>query len=295
MKVFVTGASGFIGSAIIPELIQAGHKVIGLARSDASASAIVAAGAEVHRGDLQDLDSLRSGAAKADGVIHTGFVHDFSRFQEVCEIDRQAITAMGEELKGSKRPFVITSGTGMGSMGHGQIAKEDVFNRNEMNPRRISEITGEEMVQKGVNVMALRLPQVHDPLKQGMITFFIAIAKQKGVSAYVADGKNRWPAVHRLDAAQLYRLVLEKGETGARYNAVGEEGVEARLIAEAVARGLNMPAVSVTPEEAAAHFGWLSMFANLDMSASSAHTRTAMNWNPTGPTLLADLDQKKFV
>ena len=294
MRVFVTGATGFIGSALVPELLGAGHQVLGLARSDAAAKALVAAGAEAHRGDLEDLASLRSGAAKADGVIHAGFIHDFSRFQEVCETDRRVIEALGETLAGSNRPLLITSGTGMGSPGSGELATENHFNPHHPNPRALSEIAGNAVLEKGVNVSVIRLPQVHDPIKQGLVTYLIALAREKGVSAYTGEGLTRWPAAHVLDVAKLYRLALEKAEKGARYHAVAEEGVSFKAIAESIAKGLNIPAVSKTLEETPAHFGWLAMFANLDMPASGALTQKKLGWQPTGPGLISDLDQARF-
>lgn len=294
MQVFVTGATGFIGSRIVPELIQAGHQVLGLTRSDAGAQSLEAAGATVHRGDLEDLDSLRRGAEVSDGVIHTAFVHDFSRFEAICEIDRQAIEAMGSVLAGSNRPFVITSGTGMGSPGPGQVAVEDHFDANHPNPRRASELAGVSVAERGVNVSVVRLPQVHDPVKQGLITYLVQAARQKGVSAYVGDGSSRWPAAHVLDVARLYRLAFEKGEAGSRYHAVAEQGVSVREIAEVLGRGLKVPVVSVSREEAPAHFGWLGMFAGIDMPASSALTRERLGWQPTGPGLIADLEEMRF-
>jgi nucleoside-diphosphate-sugar epimerase len=266
MRIFVTGATGFVGSAVVQDLINAGHKVLGLARSDVGAKSLIAVGAQVHRGDLADLASLRSGAAAADGVIHTAFIHDFSKFQENCEIDRRAIEALGDALAGSNRPLVITSGTGMGTIG-------------------IS------VAERGVNVSVVRLPQVHDQDKQGLVTYSIALAREKGISAYVGDGLNRWPAVHRLDAAPVYRLALEKGTARARYHAVAEEGVTAREIAEAIGRGLKIPVVAKSPEEAAAHFGWLGIFAGMDIPASSALTQQRLGWRPTQKAgLIADLD-----
>ena len=294
MRVFVTGATGFIGSVIVKDLINAGHQVLGLARSDAGAKALAAAGAEVHRGDLEDLDSLRSGAAASDGVIHTAFDHDFSKFLAVCEKDKRAVEALGSALTGSDRPLVITSGTGMGSAAPGQPATEDHIDLKNPNPRIASELAGAALAATGVNLSVVRLPQVHDPVKQGLITYSIALARQKGVSAYVGDGLNRWPAVHVLDAARLYRLALEKGSAGARYNAVAEEGVPCRDIAEVIGRGLKVPVVSITKEEAVAHFGWLAMFAGLDMPASSALTQQRLGWRPTGPGLIADLERMQY-
>jgi nucleoside-diphosphate-sugar epimerase len=295
MRIFLTGATGFIGSALVPELIKAGHQVVGMTRSDAGAQALADAGAEVHRGTLEDPESLRSGAEQAEGVIHTAFDHDFSRFAENCEKDRRAIEALGAALAGSDRPLVITSGTGMGSPGHGQLAIEDVFDASHPNPRIVSELIGNELLQAGVNVSVVRLPQVHNPVKQGLISPLVAIAREKGVSAYVGDGRNRWPAGHVLDAARLYRLALEKAEAGARYHAVGEEGIESREIAEALGRGLNLPVVSIAPEKAAEHFGWMGMFVSMDMPASSALTQARLGWQPVGPTLIADLNEMRYV
>jgi nucleoside-diphosphate-sugar epimerase len=295
MRIFLTGATGFIGSTIVPELINAGHQVLGLTRSDAGAKSLAAAGAEVHRGNLEDLDSLRGGAAASDGVIHCGFNHDFSKFVEICEQDRRAIEAMGSVLAGSDRPLVITSGTGMGNFVPGQLATEDNFNPDHPNPRKASELAGAAMAERGVSVSVVRLPQVHDPFKQGLITYAVALAREKGVSAYVGDGLNRWPAAHVLDVAHLYRLALEKHEAGSRYHAVAEEGVQVRDIAEVLGRGLKIPVVSLSPEEAPAHFGWLAAFVGWDMPASSALTRQRLGWHPTGPSLIADLDQARYV
>jgi len=225
MRIFVTGATGFIGSAVVPELINAGHQVLGLTRSDAGAQSLIAAGAEVHRGNLEDPESLRIGAAKSDGVIHLAFDHDFSNFVAICEKDRRAIEALGDALVGSDRPLVITSGTGMGNAVPGQPATEDHFDPNHPNPRKSSELAGASVAARGVNMSIVRLPQVHDTVKQGLITYAVAGAREKGVSAYVGDGLNRWPAAHVLDTARLYRLALEKREAGARYHAVAEEGV----------------------------------------------------------------------
>jgi nucleoside-diphosphate-sugar epimerase len=292
MRVFLTGATGFIGSAIVPELINAGHQVLGLTRSEAGAQSLIAAGAEVHRGDLEDLESLRSGAAKSDGVIHTAFIHNFSKFKENCEIDGRAIETLGDTLAGSGRPLIVTSG--IGALAPGRVATEDMD--APLNPAmpRVSEQTGLAQGSRGVNVSVVRLPQVHDTVKQGLITYAIQIAREKGVSAYVGDGKNRWSAAHVLDVAHLYKLALDKHEAGSRYHAVAEEGVSMREIAEVIGRGLKVPVVSLSAEEAPAHFGWLAMFAGFDMPASSALTQQRLGWRPTGPGLIADLEQMRY-
>jgi nucleoside-diphosphate-sugar epimerase len=292
MRVFLTGATGFIGTAIVRELLDAGHQVLGLARSDAGAKSLVAAGAQVHRGDLEDLDSLRSGAAKSDGVIHTAFIHDFSKFEAICQLDKRVIEAIGTELAGSDRPFVVTSGTAIAST-PGRTTTED-DEPNSPIPRVASEIGAASVAAKGVRVSVVRLPQVHDPVKQGLVTYLIALAREKGVSAYVGDGSNRWPAVHVLDAARLYRLAFEKGSPDVRYNAVGEEGVPLRQIAEEIGRGLKIPVVSKSPGEAAEHFGWLNFFVDHDLPASSALTQKRLGWRPTGPGLIADLKAMKY-
>lgn len=299
MRVFVTGATGFIGSAIIPELIKAGHQVLGMARSDAGARSLVAAGAEVHRGSLEDVESLRSGAAESEGVIHCAFDHsafgqDFSKFIEVCEKDKRAIEALGDALVGSDRPLVITSGTGMGNSTPGQPATEDHFDPNHPNPRRGSETAAAAVAARGVNVSVMRLPQVHNTVKQGLVTYAVQLAREKGVSAYIGEGLNRWPAGHVLDVAHLYRLALEKAEAGSRYHAAAEEGISMREIAEVIGKGLNVPVVSLSPDAAQSHFGWLALFAGFDMPASSAQTRQKLGWSPTGPTLLTDLANMRY-
>jgi nucleoside-diphosphate-sugar epimerase len=295
MRIFVTGATGFIGSAIVPELINAGHQVLGLTRSEAGAKSLTAAGAQVQRGDLNDLESLRQGAAMSDGVIHTAFIHDFSRFQEVCEVDRLVIEALGSALAGSDRPLLITSGTGIASGGPGRpTTEEDAPESSQSIPRVASEQAAASVAAKGVRVGVMRLPQVHNTVKQGLVTYAIELARQKGVSAYVGDGRNRWPAVHVLDTARLYRLALEKLEKGARYHAVAEEGIAMRDIAEVIGRGLKVPVVCVPPEQAPAHFGWLAAFAGLDLPASSAITQERLAWRPTGPSLIADLEQMRY-
>lgn len=295
MRIFLTGATGFIGSALVPELIEAGHQVIGMTRSDAGAQALTDAGAEVHRGTLEDTDSLRMGAAKADAVIHLAFDHDFSNFVANCEKDTRAIAALGSALVGSDRPLLITSGTGVGSPGNGEPAREDVFNTDHPNPRIASEIAGNAQLEAGVNVSVMRLPQVHNPFRQGLVTPLIQIARDKGVCAYVEDGRNRWPAGHVSDVVRLYRLAIERSERGARYHAVGEEGVTAREMTEALGRGLKLPVMSITREQAAGYFGWMALFAALDMPASSAQTQARLGWKPTGPTLLADLNEARYV
>src|SRR6202161_3697943 len=299
MRVFLTGATGFIGSAIVPELIKAGHQVLGLTRSDPGARSLIAAGAKVHRGSLEDPESLRSGAAQSDGVIHCAFDHsafgsDFSKFAEVCEKDKRAIEALGDALRGSDRPLLITSGTGMGNAAPGQPASEDYFDPNHPNPRKGSELAGASVAERGVNVSVVRLPQVHDTVKQGLITYLVQAAREKGASAYIGEGLNRWPAAHVLDVARLYRHALEKRDAGSRYNAVAEEGVSMREIAEVIGRGLKVPVVSLPQQEAQAHFGWLAMFVSYDMPASSALTRRRLGWRPTGPGLIADLEQMRW-
>ncbi|MBO9827281.1 SDR family oxidoreductase [Xanthomonas sp. A2111] len=294
MRIFLTGATGFIGSALVPELLQAGHRVLGMTRSGAGAQALRAAGAEVHHGTLEDPDSLGRGAAQADAVIHAAFDHDFSNFAANCEKDRRAIAALGAALRGSDRPLLITSGTGVGSGEQGEPASEDVFNATHPNPRIASEQAGNALLEAGVNVSVMRLPQVHTPYRQGLVTPLVAIARDKGAVAYVGDGSNRWPAGHLSDVVRLYRLAIERAQPGARYHAVGEEGIRSREIAEALGRSLTLPVVSIAPAEAAAHFGWMAMFVQLDMPASSALTQARLGWTPTGPTLIADLDAGRF-
>jgi nucleoside-diphosphate-sugar epimerase len=292
MRVFVTGATGFIGSAVVKDLIAAGHKVLGLCRSDDKAPALAAAGAEVYRGSIADPDSLKDGASRSDGVIHLAFNHDFSKFIQNCDDDRRVIKAIGSVLAGSGRPLVVTSGTGIANTTPGQPAKEDNPPvGSQTHPRAASEEAAAAVAADGVNVSVVRLPQVHDTAKQGLITPTIAMYRDKGVCAYIGEGLNRWPAAYFLDVARLYRLAIEKGEPNAKYHAVAEEGVTMRDIAETLARRLKLPAKSIAPEEAPNHFGWLAMFAGLDLPASSAQTRNKLGWEPVGPGLIADLER----
>ncbi|MGB7352861.1 MAG: SDR family oxidoreductase [Acidobacteriaceae bacterium] len=291
MRVFVTGATGFIGSRIVPELIGAGHQVLGLARSDAGAQFLAAAGADVHRGDLEDVESLRSGAAASDAVLHVAFRHDWTKFAESCELDKSAIEAIGDVLQGSSRPFIVSSGVGVAQ---GRAATEDDPPLSSPSLPRVSEVTAIALRERGVHASVMRLPQVHDEVKQGLITPLVAIARAKGVSAYIGDGHNRWPAAHVTDVARLYRLALDKFTAGARYHAVAEEGVPLKDVATAIGRGLNVPVISISPEQAQEHFGFLGFFAGRDTRASSAQTRAKLGWNPTGPGLLTDLGNMRY-
>jgi nucleoside-diphosphate-sugar epimerase len=285
MRVFITGGAGFIGSAVVRELIANGHKVTGLARSEANEASLKAAGADIHRGSLDDLDSLRSGAAAADGVVHCAFNHDFSKFAANAEEDRRALEAMGEALAGSDRPLISTSG--LVGLAPGSVATEN-HPASTMSPRRSESVL--DFASRGVRAMTIRLPpNTYEGAAGGFVPYIIGAARQHGASAYIGDGRNRWPAAHRLDAAHLYRLALEKGKAGARYHAIGDEGIPFRDIAEVIGRRLNLPVVSRTPEEAPAHFGFLAMFAGLDAPASAAWTREQLGWRPTRPGLIADL------
>ena len=294
MDVFVTGATGFVGSAIVQELIGAGHKVLGLARSDKSAAALAAAGAKVQRGSLEDLDSLKNGAAGADGVIHTAFIHDFSNYGPACQMDKRAIEALGVALTGTRRPLIVTSGTAL--LTPGRVATEEDVRDAHANPfPRVSEETAMALAERGVNASVVRLPpSVHGDGDHGFVSRLIAIAREKGVSAYIGDGANRWPAVHRLDAAHLYRLVLENSDTGARYHAIGDEGVAFRDIAGVIGRKLNLPVAGKSGEDASSHFGWIAPFAAIDCPASAVQTQKQLGWRPTQPGLIADLENGRY-
>jgi nucleoside-diphosphate-sugar epimerase len=291
MRVFVTGAAGFIGTATTRELIANGHEVVGLARSDDNAEALEKLGAKVHRGSLGDLDSLRKGAREADGIIHLAFIHDFSKFAENGQIDKQAIDAMGETLAGSNKPFIVTSGTLL--VAPGRLATEE----DPVAPGlpRVSETAGLAFAARGVRAMAIRLPQVHGgDGKCGLVNWVLNIAQEKGVSGYIGDGGNRWSGAHRLDVARLYRLALEKGAAGASYHAVADEGVTARDIAEIIGRHLKLPVTSIAPEDAAAHFGMMAMFAGRDGAASSALTQQWLGWKPTQIGMIADISRPGY-
>lgn len=294
MRVFMTGAAGFIGAATSRELIANGHQVVGLARSDANAAALKAAGAEVHRGSLEDLDSLRAGAADADGVIHLAFIHDFSKFAENGQIDKRAIEAMGDVLEGTGKPFIVTSGTALIAP-PGAVVTEEM--RRDASPQvpRVSEQAGLAYASRGVRAMAIRLPQVHGADgKAGLITYLLEGARRKGAAAHVGDGSARWAAGHRLDVARLYRLALEKGIADSIYHAVGEEGVPLRDIIAVIGRALNVPVVSIKQEEAGDYYGPLARFAGLDMPASSALTQKWLDWQPTQIGLIADIGRPGY-
>ncbi len=296
MRVFITGGTGFIGSAIVKELIKAGHQVTGLARSDAAADSLVAVGVKVHRGDLDDLDSLRKGAAESDGVIHTAFNHDFSNFKENCETDRRAIEALGSAIAGSDRPLVVTSGTALLTPGNLATEEERVSSASTSIPRIATEEAAEFVAQKGVRVSIVRLPPtVHGDGDHGFVSLMINLARKKGVSAYAGAGRNRWAAIHRDDAALLYRLALEKhASAGIRYHAVAEESIEFRDIAGTIGKYLNVPVTSKSLDDATNHFGWFNSFATLDCPASSKFTQEALEWHPVQSTLLKDLENGNY-
>jgi nucleoside-diphosphate-sugar epimerase len=295
MRIFVTGASGFIGSAVVPELLGAGHRVIGLARSDAAAQALAAAGAEVQRGALDDLDSLRAGAAKADGVIHLAFIHDFSRFAESAQIDQRAIETLGAALEGSERPLAIASGTLLLKPGRLVTEEDQPDFAAPASPRIAGVKSALSFATRGVRAAIVRLaPSVHGRGDHGFVHRLVELARAKGVSGYIGDGANRWPAVHRLDAARLFRLALEKAPAGSAVHAIGDEGVPIREIAEVIGRHLKLPVASIAPKDAADHFAWLAGFLATDAPASSAITRKRLGWQPTHPGLLADLDEGHY-
>jgi nucleoside-diphosphate-sugar epimerase len=289
MRVFLTGATGFIGSRVLRELLGAGHQVLGLTRSDAGERWLKEAGAAAHRGTLEDAESLARGADRADAVIHAAFDHDFSHFAENCAKDGRVISAMADAFVGSKRPIIITSSTGIGNTKPGEPALESVIDWSHALPRIAGERAGVEAGEKGVSVIVVRLPQVHNTERQGIVSFFIEVSKAKGLAAYVGEGANRWPAVHVDDAARLYRLALERNEPGARYHGVAEEGVSLRQIAETVGAELGVPVSSVKSDEAQQHFGWFAPFMKIDMIASSTWTQENLGWIPTGPSLITDL------
>lgn len=288
MRVFVTGATGFIGSRIVAELIHAGHEVVGMVRSDRAAARLAALGAGAHRASLEEPDSVARGVAGADAVIHTAFDHDFSRYAENCERDARVIRAIGAALGGGQ-PFIVTSATATGANRPGDVATEEVVNLDPAFPRAASERAAGEAAADGASVATIRLPQVHDTEQQGLITFYIDLARRTGVCGFPGDGANRWCAAHVDDVARLYRLALERHEPGARWHAVAEEGVAIRAIAEVVGAGLGVPVWSMSAGESAEHFGWLAGFMAADMVASSANTRARLGWQPTGPSLIEDL------
>jgi nucleoside-diphosphate-sugar epimerase len=298
MRVFVTGATGWIGSAVVPELIGAGHQVVGLARSEASAAALAAAGAEAQRGTLDDLEVLRSAAAMSDGVLHLAFKHDIAfsgSYQAAAEADRRAIDAIGAALEGSNRPLVIASGVA-GHQSGVVVTEKDVADPDSPAGQRTrSEQAALSLASSGVRSSSLRLsPTVHGEGDHGFVATLVGIARDKGVSGYIGDGSNRWPAVHRLDAARLFRLALETAPAGSVLHGVAEDGVPVRAIAEAIGRHLDMPVTSIAPEDASEHFGWLGAFLALDVQASSALTRALLGWQPTHPGLIDDLDQGHY-
>jgi nucleoside-diphosphate-sugar epimerase len=291
MRVFVTGATGFIGSATVRELIDAGHQVVGLARSDDAAAVLAEAGAEVHRGSLEDLESLRSGAAAADGVIHTAYIHDFSQMENAAQADLRAVETMGAALEGSGRPLVVTSGTALVRPGRVVIEEDWPDPSAGVHPRFATAVATRELADRGVRSSIIRPgASVHGEGDHGFVPYLIGLAREKGVSAYIGDGSNRWPAVHRLDTGHLYRLAVEKAPAGSVLHAVADEGVTTREIAEVIGRRLGVPVISISSEDAREHFGWMALFWSLDVPASSALTQERMGWTPTHIGLVADLE-----
>jgi len=294
MRIFVTGASGFVGSAVVRELISAGFEVVGLARTEAAAKAVADARAQVFRGDLERPDSLRRAAAEADAVLHVGFVHDFSNFKACCELDREVIATLGSALTGSKRPLIITSAIGVLPTG-ATVTEETMPLSPSPNPRAATEEAARALLDRGVNVSVVRLPpSTHGQGDHGFVPMLIDIARKRGAAAYVDDGQNRWSAVHRDDAAKVYRLAIERNSPGAYYHAIAEDGVPFRRIAEVIGRRLQLPIISKTREDAAVHFGFLAHFAASSITASSALTQAQLDWKPSLPSLLADLDQPYY-
>lgn len=294
MRIFLTGATGFVGSRIIPELLAAGHEVVGLTRSESGRHQLEAAGARPHFGTIEDLESLQEGAVQADAVIHTAFDHDFANYAANCEKDRRVITALGEVLQVSDRPLIVTSATVLGDKGDGEAALEAVFNASAPIPRVATENAARAVLASGVDVRIVRLPQVHDPVRQGLITFYIEHARASGFAGYVGAGEDRWSASHVGDVAHMFAAVLERGSRGETYHAVGEPGVPFRKIAEAISAGLDLPLVALSPAEAEAHFGWLAMFIGRNGAASNDWTRARLGWEPKGPGLIADLQAMDY-
>jgi nucleoside-diphosphate-sugar epimerase len=293
MHVFVTGATGWVGSAVIDELLAAGHTVTGLARSDESMAALEAKGIAAHRGSLEDLESLRAGAAASDGVIHTAFSHDFTRFAENGAAEQKAIAALGDALAGTGKPLIVTSGVALIKPGH-MVTEDDSRDPSVPFPRD-PETVAAEVAKRGVRVSIVRLaPSVHGKDDKGFVPMVIGMAQEHGVSAYIGEGNNRWPGVHRRDAARLYRLALERGADYAVYHAVAEEGVPFREIAEIIGRQLSIPVTSISGDDIGKHFGWFAHFSQIDAPTSSAKTRATLGWNPTEPGLLADLESAYF-